>query len=535
MAVTSGMYFKSTADLMSFDGVGYTKQLRKALRVLFKEAARKWLIEINSRIPWRTGFLLGAFRPLEDALNVSVMNKGRTFAGPNTKTALRKSKTGPERYKQLQALRAQEAKWKKQLEEAEGRFKAEFPHGIKKRNRKELDKLKEERDLRTKRGKSKIGDKQRSLSTDEDRAAAEGLSLRQNIDQEMYEAAKTGKEKAANKLLRRLRFQQGQAQQRMLNKMKLRYKYLQMKLKKRESALTRIKKAKQRKRTSSTGIAPEQAKVLDILAQMREVVAKQNGIDYNPKGNRRDVTGAFTNRYKKKTVKKYKKYKTIETRVVEEPNPDYPKTQKEKLALIRAKKLPPATIKREIQIETIKRKLVGTKVVKRKIRDNLRKNHKEYFREYYYHTKGSKARVLKTPKSGQAYAIDRSTIFTEDLAKSGTAKYQTGFDTPGELPMAAKGVKNLTPDAMLKTAQAREAGSKANITFSYSVDIRYWRIMDLFKGRKGSPWMSLKEANRAFIDHVQANISKVLPPITQYLIVSKSTVVSPKATLKGLT
>jgi hypothetical protein len=71
-APTKGTGFHGKIGTFQFRGKQFRNSMQAACRKAIREAAKAWLIEVIRRIPVRTGFLVGAFGNLEDALNVSI-------------------------------------------------------------------------------------------------------------------------------------------------------------------------------------------------------------------------------------------------------------------------------------------------------------------------------------------------------------------------------------------------------------------------------------------------------------------------------
>lgn len=67
--------------MVQLDGERWSKKARETVMTVMKEAARYWLLQVSSKIPVDTGFVLGAFEPLAELLNVHVMNGGAVKAG----------------------------------------------------------------------------------------------------------------------------------------------------------------------------------------------------------------------------------------------------------------------------------------------------------------------------------------------------------------------------------------------------------------------------------------------------------------------
>lgn len=78
------------ASQFQFDTAGYTKALRLAIARAIRMSARAFLLEADSRIPLRTGFLRGAFGILEDLVG-SVVG-GNVI--PATNPSIKKAKFG---------------------------------------------------------------------------------------------------------------------------------------------------------------------------------------------------------------------------------------------------------------------------------------------------------------------------------------------------------------------------------------------------------------------------------------------------------
>jgi hypothetical protein len=197
------------------------------------------------------------------------------------------------------------------------------------------------------------------------------------------------------------------------------------------------------------------------------------------------------------------RYTTIQEEI---PNPAYPKTQKEQLAFIKSRKpLPPKTIKF---------------VRKVKVNEKDPNNFVRKYNEYYYPVRGSKQRILKTPISGRRFGTDPDKIFIETKLPD-NLRANLGHDT-GEYNTQNFGIA-LSPELSLRLAERKiNASDKLTLTFNYGVDIRYYGVMDITRHGKGTPWRSQRLAQEAFNSYIKNNVNDVVPPISDYLIKTKS-------------
>lgn len=76
-----GLYAK--IDSISFDTKKFTRALADDCRKLVRQAAQKWLVAVLRRIPVRTGFLAGAFTPLENLVGHVSRISGRITPSRN--------------------------------------------------------------------------------------------------------------------------------------------------------------------------------------------------------------------------------------------------------------------------------------------------------------------------------------------------------------------------------------------------------------------------------------------------------------------
>lgn len=156
------------------------------------------------------------------------------------------------------------------------------------------------------------------------------------------------------------------------------------------------------------------------------------------------------------------------------------------------------------------------------------------YRKYYYPGRGAGRGPIKTPTSGQRYATPPSEIFREvapELEFVKGAEYQD-FGQNG---------KNLT--FAQYTGSRKTDSTKLTYTFTYDVDIAYYRIMD-FLGRyknhgktmrpPGTPWFSQRYAEMAFKRFLEQELPKRLPYWTDFKIRWKSTLNKNGAVSRGI-
>jgi len=86
------MKMKITLQNFEFNPDAFDKGFNKAIVEQFKEALRLYVRAVIVRIPIMTGFLSGAYKPLEDALGISVQRELRTRALPTNTLIARKAK-----------------------------------------------------------------------------------------------------------------------------------------------------------------------------------------------------------------------------------------------------------------------------------------------------------------------------------------------------------------------------------------------------------------------------------------------------------
>lgn len=540
MATVSGMYITSVFDVARIDDASYRKGVRTALEKLMRRAAKVWLLEIAARIPYRTGFLLGAFGNLEDSLGIQIEGKTNPLVAGVRKVQRRSAKTNTERVaallKKKARLRQLEADLEKQKERLQiFRDEADITFGSKGRKRR---------------------DKARTTLERREEARSEGLR-----EQNVSSAKKIPRPQGEDAEAQDTRFREARIRAegaRRLKALEHQRKILLERIRKAELRLIRKKSKANSKRSRGKlrGITRDLASKMALLAALSQLAQKRfKGVEptFIPKANRRDVTGATTDRIKKIRKKKYKYVLTYEKRETETPNPEYTKlTQSERVRLSAKKQLPAKTIK-TITDEPVHKRVFDRYVTKRvKVNEGKRSSHIDVFREYYYHTKGSKARVLKTPKTGAQFATPKEQIF-QDIGNVGSEGQDINVGQSGQDVNATgksyqfSGDTPFTPSKSLGAAKVAQKGrGKTVFSFNYSVDIKYWAIMDKYKSiargnrtysPRGTPWLALANANKKMLDFIQSELQKpgTIPTMFEYLVKSRSSVlVGKKSIIRGV-
>ncbi len=540
MAVVSGMFIKSVFDVIRIDDASYKKGVRTALEKLMRRGAKLWLLEVTSRIPYRTGFLLGAFSNLEDALGIQLEGKTNPLIDGVRKVTQRTSKTNTERVASLLKSKARLRQIETDIEGSKTKLGAFESLG---------SKPPEKSTTATQRAANAA-----QRQAERERLAAEGLSYGNKYRKSPAARGEDAYEQSERYQTSKAR----QAEEKRLKALEAKRILILKRIQKQEAALLRRKSKVNSKRSRGKirGVNRTQAGKMALLAALSQLAQRQfkgRVPAYIPKANRRDVTGATTDRIVKVRKKKYKYVLVEEERETEAPNPEYTKlSQVQKVKLAAKKQLPPKTIKTITKVPVHKKVFDRYVVKKKKINETKRSSHIDVFREYYYHTKGSKARVLKTPKTGSQFATPKEEIFSDfsHLGSSGeTIAPLQGIDvaTSGK-SFQSPGDKPFTPSSQLSVARNNQSGrGKTTFEFAYSVDIKYWRIMDLYKNisrggknysPRGTPWLSLVNANKKMLDYIRAELEKpgTLPTMFDYLVKSKSSViVGRNAVVRGTT
>jgi hypothetical protein len=529
MAVIGGMYISSSFDIINIDGQNYNKGLRSAVAKIVRQAAKLWLLEINTRIPWKTGFLLGAFGNLEEALGVKVENKtGPISGGLKQNIRLRRSKSDTERLQEVLRLERRVNALNRRIEGRKTLLQVTEGHVERKGSKK----------LRTKGEGTETSDEQRYRLTQE-----EGLRLKSRKTKAPIPKGEEAREMAERYVQAKQR-QHYESQLRGYERAKM---VLQAQINKKRNELVRRKSKPSSTRTRGKlrGVTDAKRKTIENLEKLRQIVAsKLRGTTNNPYVPN---SGSGKNKYVTKRVKVYKTVTEHVTKTREVDNPAFKSlTQTQRLKLLREKKpLPPRTIT-ETYTESIQKKQFLRYQKKRvainpfsHVLEDRKPNKKEIksgavvgaFRSYYYPQRGSKSKVLKTPRSGLRYATPVNEVFTQSDGQQ--IKPQIGYDDFKGKTYVDKGV-TFTPQKSLDIAKVYvNSGAKSYITFTYRVDIKYWAIMDLYSGRKGAPWRALANANKKALDYIATNIGNNLPPLFQYAVKTKSTVVPIKKNIQG--
>lgn len=172
-----------------------------------------------------------------------------------------------------------------------------------------------------------------------------------------------------------------------------------------------------------------------------------------------------------------------------------------------------------------------------KIRQGDEDSFRAVYRKRYYPGRGQPRGPIKTPTSGIRYATDIQAIFQERTPppqySSGGAFFEgpAGFAGKGRAfsEIGQEGVNLTLPDL---SGKFKSDPTKLTYSFTYDVAIAYYKIMD-FLGRyknhgktmrpPGTPWMSQRYAERAFLVFLERELPKRLPLFSDYKVKTKST------------
>lgn len=113
----TGMYAR--IDTINFDLSSFSKALAEDCRKMIRMAAQKWLVAVLRRIPVRTGFLAGAFTPLENL--VGSVNKATGRINMSRNPLLSREKKIDYLTKKLRGLQSSIEKSTERLRHIEGR------------------------------------------------------------------------------------------------------------------------------------------------------------------------------------------------------------------------------------------------------------------------------------------------------------------------------------------------------------------------------------------------------------------------------
>jgi hypothetical protein len=118
------MMYKAVINCINTDIGRYTKAAEQSAKQLIRLAAREWLVAAVRRIPIRTGFLRGAFTPLEQLVgHVQFDSEGKARIGKSPNAALSKVKQAKSLREKLEHLQDR----KEELERALRREHTEKP------------------------------------------------------------------------------------------------------------------------------------------------------------------------------------------------------------------------------------------------------------------------------------------------------------------------------------------------------------------------------------------------------------------------
>lgn len=415
ISVVSGFRFNTVADFQNIDGTKWNKKARAVVLEVMKEAARMWLLYIAKTVPRDTGFLLGAFTPLADMLNVKILTVGQ---GVSVRAGLKKSPG----YLRLK------------LERDQARVEAFKRRRVLEAFRRQNQQRQRERDS------ERAQDAQlESQGTDT------ALSRREYIEQRNMQRAQRKLAIASFKRNRKV--------------------YLNLKAK-----IARLNKK----------IKTLQAKRINYRAMRESIYSKD-----------------IRTRYRTIRVPtKYSQLERMKARAAKKPLPEFTE-----------QRVP----------------------IKRGDADSFR----NVYRKRYYPGRGQPRGPIKTPTSGQRYATQLQEIFQE---RSQPPKFVKGaafseFSSEGQ---------NITLANL--SGQSKPDPTKLTYSFTYDVEIAYYKIMD-FLGRyknhgkvlrpPGTPWMSQRYAERAFRTYLERELPKRLPAFTDYVVKMKSTLNSKGGFTRG--
>ena len=522
--------FFAKIDTINIDFPKFTKAMERDCKKLLRLGAQRWLITVLGRIPVRTGFLAGAFTPLEDLVGV---------VQRDTATGKALGRIKPSR----NPLLTREKKldfYRKTLKKLEDSIKVD---------ERSLEKLKEgmaalEENIRS-GSKGHTGENFVSAFKPMDAIAQEKLrQLHRQIREDKRALQIQWKIDRVKRRIAKMENKMNQTKGR-----KRMYKYVD---KETEGFIRKDKSG--RKTTHPISEYPiaggTKIEVIRNLEKIRKLLVrtmKQKDRVYNPVLGKRTGTYTFRNskgevitkdkgdRYHRAYVKEYVRVK----RMVEQ---EQKQEQKAISALdrLRAKKQAKDKIQTRVMKEIEERVWSGKYIEKRRLIQVAKEYH--VFKEYYRHT--DKSKTLKTPRSGVRFATPADKIFNE-FAGEERSKFEEkinmisqmqasvesvnrfrekfaatqnaestikgiidkagkieGMYGPGTIPeymrstsvpvvgsSAADEMKKTYEDIMRKTRT-----EKMFFSFTFNVRITYWEINDNKLG-----WHSSKLGNIAFL------------------------------------
>lgn len=476
--VVSGMTFGIVADLMQFDADSFIKDQKMAIVRAIKNAARVWLITVMSRIPRETGFLHSGFMNLAAFLGSRINDQGQV-------------KRGRDLHGQEEKLASLQRQYKKAKEDALARgyiqesysgkkrkFKAAHPKPQTKKQRKERPQKYKKKQQENKKAGFSQNEAERANQLKE-----EGLNIHTQANND---------EKKNSKVYKREQNQQYYQEQRD-----------------RRAAAKAVKRLKK----LQAQIRNQKIKVASAAARAKPLRLKQSpGYD----------------RWETVTVEKT----SYQEQEVEELNPAYPTNAAQLIRMKKAGTLPPKTIKVKKRVAIITKKQVRRQITGERKLVNI-------YRDHYYPINRQKG-PLKTPLSGIRYGTPPQDILkmmsgqpASPLISEETTKINKGgFEVSGNELLRSSFSVNRSLNMASQRVDARN--SQLAMSFNYGVNIRYLKIMDLFRPMRkdgkvftGAPWKSYAYANRAFMKTLNEEFQKAIQPFISYVVVAKGILKTP--------
>lgn len=532
-------------DTFNIDFHKFTKAMERDCDKLLKLGAQKWLLAVLSRIPIRTGFLAGAFTPLENLVGVAARDAA---TGKTTGKIMSSRNPLLTREKKIQLLKKKLTKIEKDLEvdiDAYNKLKGEIQDSRVKRKKlagDEYELSKEMSEFREKQAKKtqKLSFEQKIAQENEYRR--ELMRRAKKREREILEDL--DKIKTLKRIRKRIeKLEKGKAYKAA---QKVRYEYLDRATGKELKGPGGRKTMKGATDDPVRGMSANEVRIQLEKARKEYIkIMGKNRKAYNPKLIKEFITGK---------VKIGKKTKILKVRKISDTHPISryiaqrenirrqmkAEEKKEKRVMtmaerIRAKQQEKGMVTKIIQ-ETTERVKTGSFILKR--RESSFGKDILAFNEYYKFAGG---KILKTPRSGIRFAVPKNPdeIFSKfsgaeraqfqqqidvvNKAKSqvdaflrfreqfnkttnaestikGTIAHSTtppwvakqGATAPNIPTGPIPDIKN-TMDKTYKEIMTKTRTDKMFFSFRFGVNIRYWDIND----RKLS-WLSRVAGEQAF-------------------------------------
>lgn len=478
--IINGMTFNVAAGFLQFDSEGFMKAQKIAMIRAMKNAAKLWLTTAISRIPRDSGFLHSGFMNLAAFLGVRINEKGQVKRGRDLHGQEERLANLQKRYKALKSKALANGHVEERFEGKKRKIKTKYPKQKSYKKRRE-----ESRKYLHNKEKHQAAKAQSKRTTEQiGHLKDEGLSIHTHINTDEKKSGRVYKGE------KNTEYYEEQRQRRDAARAIKRLRKLQHRIREQKSKVER---------------AAENAPELKTK--------KRSGNNYYTEIE--------------KTV-----YETHEVEIV---NPAYPTNPRQLLDMKRKGTLPPKTIKVMKQVPTIIKKRVRKK-------NPVGPNFINIYRHYYYPRNGQRG-PLKTPLGGIKYGTPPDEIVKLNDSKIPPASISTETSTinkKGEEVAGNELLKTLdgqafTPTSSLNLSKNRlQSNAKVFLTFNYKVDIRYLRIMDIFKPRRrdgrtysGAPWNSIGTANKAFMNILKQEYAKLAPSFISYVVVARGTLKTP--------